>query len=335
MESEGQTLPAPNEMTEEERKNRIKELLAELKELRSIPQSDWHREFENALQLDVESWGNGSWVMREHTLGEDAPRIDFIVVSGDELPEDVKEIFRIFRHKNVIEFKGPGDKLTLLTLRKVAGYTNFYIATAKPEENVKIGEVTATIFASEKDNETFEILEKSGQLEKTDVEGIYRVKDILDMPFQIVMTNELKGAEYAAYRVLKAQVDEKDVDYLLEELKTTTDQTKRERLRGLLGIVETKHTGMVWQKIKEDGRMKDVFWDLFKPQIDEQINEQINERINERISSSRRNDLYRYVQSGGMTVDFAAHEAGITVDQFKQQMDEYNQSNRSHNLQPA
>ena len=307
--------PDPSKMTEKERQERIKELLTELKVLRSIPRSDWHREFENALQLDVESWGNGSWVIREHTLGEDAPRIDFIVVSGDRLPGDVKDVFKRFLRKNVIEFKGPGDKVTPLTIRKVAGYTNFYIATAKPEEDVRIGEVTATIFASEKDDTAFAEMERAGQLEKTDAAGVYLVKGIIDMPFQIVMTGELEGEGYAAYRVLRTQVDEKDVDYLLDELRQTTDAAKRNRLRGLLGIVETKHAGMVWKKIEEDEKMRDVFWDYFKPQRDEE----------------RRNDLYGYVQNGTMTMDNAARNAGISVDQFRQQMEEY----KSRNLQPV
>ena len=162
MSEEKRPLPDPSEMTEKERQERIKELLAELKALRSFPRSDYHKGFEDALQLDVESWKNGAWTMREYTLGEDAPRIDFIVVSGNKLPTNVKAVFKRFLRKNVIEFKGPGDKVTRLIIRKVSGYTNFYIATAKPEEDVKIGEVTATIFASERESGLFEEMEKSG-----------------------------------------------------------------------------------------------------------------------------------------------------------------------------
>ena len=314
----------PSEMTEPERQERIKELLAELKALRSFPRSDWHRGFEDALQLDVESWKE-SWVIREHTLGEDAPRIDFIVVSGGKLPPDVKAVFKRFLRKNVIEFKGPGDKVTLLTIYKVAAYAYFYIATAKADENVHIGEVTATIFASEREDGLFEEMEKAGQLEKTDVKGIYLVKGITDMPFQIVMTSEIEGAEYAAYRVLKTQVDEKDVDYLLEELKKTTDQPTRDHLRGLLGIVEEKHTGMVWNKIEEDEKMRDVFWEYFKPQREAEVNTAVsNARADE-----RRTNLYTYVQEGGMSIDFAARKANLTTDQFRQQMEEYNRTHSS------
>ena len=86
----------PAVMTEAERKRERKLLLQRLKQLNTYPRSDWHREFEDALQLDVESWDNGSWVLREHSLGEDAPRIDFIVVSGNKLPDNVKDVFKGF-----------------------------------------------------------------------------------------------------------------------------------------------------------------------------------------------------------------------------------------------
>ena len=251
-------------------------------------------------------------MIREHTLGEDAPRIDFIVASGGKLPPDVKAVFKRFLRKNVIEFKGPGDKVTRLTIRKVAAYAYFYIATAKPEEDVKIGEVTATIFASEREKGLFEEMEKSGQLEKTDVKGIYLVKGIIDMPFQIVMTSEIEGAEYAAYRVLKSQVDEKDVDYLLQAMKKTTDQQTRDHLRGLLGIVEEKHTGMVLKKIEEDEKMRDVLWEYFKPQRDAEV------------ADTTRTIYFSLVQDGDLTIDRAAQKSGMTTDQFRQQMEEYN-----------
>ena len=313
------TLPdveAVNNLTTAQKAELIAYHREQLKLLRSVPRSDYHRGFEDALQLDVESWNIGAWTIREHTLGEDAPRIDFIVASGDKLPDDVKAVFKRFLHKNVIEFKGPGDKVTPLTIRKVAGYAYFYIATSKPNEGVKIGEVTATIFASEKDNKAFKEMEKAGQLEKTDVKGIYLVKGILDMPYQIVMTSEIEGREYAAYRVLKSKVDEKDVDYLLEELKKTTVQSMRDHLRGLLSIVEEKHTGMVLNKIEEDEKMRDVFWEYFKPQR----NEEINNAVTTARADERRTNLYLYVQDGAMNIDYAAKQANMSPSDFSTAM---------------
>ena len=64
--------------------------------------------------------------------------------------------------------------------------------------------------------------------------------------------------------------------------------------------------------------MRDVFWEYFKPQRDAEIN------------NTTRTNLFTYVQKGGMSIDFAASEANMTTDQFRQQMEEYN---RSQNLQ--
>ena len=263
--------------------------------------------------------------MEQYTLGEDAPRIDFIVVSGDVLPKDVKEIFRIFRPKNLIEFKGPGDKITRKTLRKAAGYVNFYIANAKPEEDVRADNVTLSIFASEGNDKLFSELEAEGTLERTANPNIYMVKGLTDIPFQIVISGEMEGEEYAAYRVLKNKADEKDVEYLLNKLENTASQDLRERLRRILNLVELKNTGLVTKKIREDDKMRDVFMEILKPQIDEQIQQQIQQR--DRIN------LYGFVQRGGMSIDFAAQEAGVTVDQFRQDMDEYQKNQKK--LQPA
>ena len=77
-------------------------------------------------------------------------------------------------------------------------------------------------------------------------------------------------------------------------------------------------------KIEEDKTMRDVLWDYFKPQRDEEVNNAI--------ADNTRANLYGDVRNGTMTMDNAARNAGIPVDQFRQQMEEYN---RSWNLQPV
>ena len=103
----------------------------------------------------------------------------------------------------MIEFKGPGDRLDYLTIRKSIGYANLYIATAKKAEHVTAENVTMSIFASEKNIEDFQKLIKNRILTGTDVPGIYSIDTLTDLPFQIVMLDELKGEAYAAYRVLR------------------------------------------------------------------------------------------------------------------------------------
>ena len=88
------------------------------------------------------------------------------------------------------------------------------------------------------------------------------------------MIGELQGEAYAAYRVLKRHADIADVNVLLNELKQadqTNDQTKMDRLHRILGLVETKNPGTIADRIEEDRRMRSVFWDILKPDIDEAV----------------------------------------------------------------
>lgn len=299
-------LPDPSKMTEAEKKKEIKEHLERLKLLRATPRSDWHREFEDALQIDIDSWKNGSWVLREYTLGEDAPRIDFIVVSGDTLPPDVKEVFKLFRKKNVIEYKRPDDPVDRLVIRKVAAYVNFYIATAKESENVHEDNVTASIFTATKNAPLFEELEKEGIIIKTGTAGIYHVHKVSDLPFQIVITDELEGDGYAAYRALTSNASRNDVELLLKAFKDEKVQDIKERIHRILGLIETKNPGSVAEMIQEDKEMSSIFLDVLKPEIDD----------------IRKKDLFEYVQDGGMSVEFASKKAGMSVEDFRREMEE-------------
>ena len=48
----------------------------------------------------------------------------------------------------------------------------------------------------------FKTMERAGNLTKGEAPGIYRITGITDIPFQIVITGELQGEEFAAYRAL-------------------------------------------------------------------------------------------------------------------------------------
>ena len=55
----------------------------------------------------------------------------------------------------------------------------------------------------------------------------------------------------------------------------------------------------------------------------------VDAEISDAVSNTTRTNLYTYVQKGGMSIDFAASEAHMTTDQFRQQMEEYNRAHSS------
>ena len=127
--------------------------------------------------------------------------------------------------------------------------------------------------------------------------------------------DELEGDDYAAYRILRKHADENDVKILLDALRNADSQIPRDRLHRLLDLAETKNPGSVADLIKEDKEMASIFMQVLKPEIDEEINDAVD--------NATRINLYNYVQNGGMTIDFAAEQAGIPAAQFVQEMESH------------
>ena len=62
--------------------------------------------------------------------------------------------------------------------------------------------------------------------------------------------------------------------------------------------------------------MASILMDVLKPEIDERVNTAVDNAVN----NNTRTNLYLYVQRGGMSVDFAAQEAGMTITDFSNAM---------------
>ena len=232
---------------------------------------------------------------------------------------ELEEVFSFFLLHNALEFKGPGDRLDRLTLRKSAGYGHFLIATAKKEENITAKNVTLSIFASEVNQTDFAEMVKSGTLTKTDTPGVYTVNGLTDLPFQVVIIGELEGEAYAAYRVLKNHAEVTDVKLLLDRLQKAdeeNDQNMMDRLHRILDLVEKKNPGTVADKIEEMKTMKSVFMDVLKPEIDERVNTAVTTAVD----NTTRTNLFIYVQDGAMNLDYAARQANLSISDFSNAM---------------
>ena len=272
-------------MTEQEKKQRIAELRAELKELEATPRSDWHAGFEAALRIETHKYGNLVHIRTEEEIGEVPPRADFVILTEDEKLEFEKAIFKIFRRINILEYKNPHDSLNERVLRKVCGYANLYIGVAEHEDDRPADEVTLSIFRAVKNPELFDKLERDGNLEKS-APGIYHVKGITDLPFQIIITSELDGGGYAAYRALTDRAKAADVERIIQDAEDESESVILDHYGVLLDLVMEKNPQYVNIR-KGDTTMKDMLMEMVKDTFEERLNERVNERVNEQVNITR------------------------------------------------
>ena len=288
----------------QELQKEVDELKAEIEKMRTPPPNDWHSWMDALLHIMLQKYYPDVDIQREFVLGVQPQRADFIVLRKKLI--DLKfMIFAIFRKYNIVEFKSPSDELSIEVLWKAVGYTGSYIYFMKDKEAVSDDEVTLTLIRAAKPVKLFRELD--GNVEQVE-HGIYYIKNWkVNFPIQIIVTKELQGDEYAGIRAITKDPKEADVKKIFEDSKAETDPDMRKYYRAYWEI-SNKLTGDVLEEVKRrNPEMARTLMDLVRPEIDEEINYAVN--------LNTRNNLFTYVQKGGMSADFAAKEAGMnTVD---------------------
>lgn len=86
----------------------------------------WHSAFLAALHIEFENELHLLNIEAEHLLGRKPMQMDVSIIKKEKETAIQKNIGRIFRQHNIIEYKNPGDYLSLNDFYKVYGYTCFY-----------------------------------------------------------------------------------------------------------------------------------------------------------------------------------------------------------------
>jgi hypothetical protein len=194
-----------------------------------------------------------------------------VILTGSETEEFEESIFKIFRGINILEYKNPKDSLNMRTIHKICGYAHFMIGVAEREGDVPPDEVTLSIFRSAKNKELFKTLEEKGQLQKTKWPGIYYLTGITSLPFQIVITSELTGPEYVAFRALTDKANKEDVKDLMDAAKMSMEERLRVYYRVVLNLVSEKNKNITDEIMRSNRMEYQGMLAYFKDEIDAAI----------------------------------------------------------------
>jgi hypothetical protein len=148
----------------------------------------------------------------------------------------------------------------------------------------------------------FSALEKSGNMTKTDTPGIYRVSilsGVFDIPFQIVITSELEGNEYAACRVLAAKAEEADMRQVISLARDETGEVAKNCYRIILNLMLEKHRELFSMITRRANMASDALLDFFKDDIDKIVDERMaqeRKEANVRLEQERQEASVRLEQ---------------------------------------
>jgi hypothetical protein len=230
---------------------------------------------------------------------------------------------------NIIEYKRQDDALNEAVIYKACSYAGMYIA-ANAHGGIQKDQITISIFRAVKNPRLFSAMEKSGNLTKTDTPGIYRVSilsGVFDIPFQIVITGELEGNEYAACRVLAAKAEEADMRQVISLARDETGEEAKNCYKIILTLMLEKHRELFSMITRRANMASDALLDFFKDDIDKIVDERMAQERKEasvRLEQERQKANVRLEQERQKARERLEQErqASVRLEQERQEANE-------------
>ena len=123
----------------------------------------WHPAFYAAAELELKENIEELDLISEYHLSKEPIRIDLLIIKEENADKVMKnEIGHIMRKYNVLEYKGPGDELSIDTLYKTLGYACLYKGYGKTINEIPADELTVSLFREAYPQKLFWELERKG-----------------------------------------------------------------------------------------------------------------------------------------------------------------------------
>jgi hypothetical protein len=176
----------------------------------SIP---WHPAFVQALKLELEPYRDALEFIPEYQLTSEPLEIDVVIVK--KAPDLVieKNIARIFRRINVLEYKSPDDYFSVSDFYKVLSYAFLYAAL----NHTPIEDLTLSIIETRHPRKLFKHIQEAGhgRISET-ASGIYRLTGY-PLEIQVIESKKLPVEENLWLKGLTKDLNPRAAGSILEE----------------------------------------------------------------------------------------------------------------------
>lgn len=155
----------------------------------------WHPAMYAGIQVEFEEEAGQLQFENEHQLGTKPLAVDILIIKKDDSISIKKNIGQIFRRYNIVEYKSPGDYLSIDDFYKVYAYACLYKCKAGGIEQVKVSEVTITFICHGYPRKLVKYLKRNrGYSIIRNGKGIWRMEGD-EFAMQMVVTSRLSKEE--------------------------------------------------------------------------------------------------------------------------------------------
>ena len=237
----------------------------------------WHPAFYAGIQMELQEDADNLDFESEHQLSTKPMQIDVLIIKKENDVPVKKNIGRIFRKRNIIEYKRPDDSLSIDDFYKVYGYTCFYKTDVKYTDSIPLEELTITFVSEGYPRKLIRHLKEVRNYTVIKAEsGIYSVKgDII--PIQIIVTGRLPREENLWLRSLTNKLNKpENAQKLIENYIVQ----KGNNLASSIMETIMRANQKVFQEVNG---MSDIFMEIVQEKFDRKLEEKLQEKLEEKL----------------------------------------------------
>ena len=237
----------------------------------------WHPAFCAATELELRQDLDVLELIPEYNLSKKPLQIDLVIIKKMDWKRTLQnEIGHIMRGHNILEYKGPGDELTIDSFFKVIGYASLYKAQGIAVNKIPASEVTVSFFRNAYPKALFLELKKEGYILKKMYPGIYYVRGKVPFPVQVVVTSQLERKAHCSLRVLTTQVEMQDAELFLEQIHYLESKNERSNIDSVLQV-SVNANKQVYSLLRRQNEMCEALRELMKDEIDKELENKLEQ----------------------------------------------------------
>lgn len=237
----------------------------------------WHPAFCAATELELRQDLDVLELIPEYNLSKKPLQIDLVIIKKMDWKRTLQnEIGHIMRGHNILEYKGPGDELTIDSFFKVIGYASLYKAQGIAVNKIPVSEVTVSFFRNAYPKALFLELKKEGYILKKMYPGIYYVRGKVPFPVQVVVTSQLERKAHCSLRVLTTQVEMQDAELFLEQIHYLESKNERSNIDSVLQV-SVNANKQVYSLLRRQNEMCEALRELMKDEIEKELENKLEQ----------------------------------------------------------
>lgn len=242
----------------------------------------WHQAFYAGIQIEFKDEADKLFFESEHHIGTQPKRIDVLIIKKVDNTSIEKNIGRIFRKHNIIEYKSPEDYISINDYYRVYGYACLYKSDESQEVKIPIEDITITLVSHGYPRKLITHLKKTHKYDIQLIEkGIYYIKGDF-FPIQLLVTRDLSDEQNLWLHNLTNDIQNSTVvNTLISEYEKHKKDTHYKSIMDIIVHANKeafKEVTVVCQALEE------LYWEVHGERIQREQKEALDKAVAEAVA---------------------------------------------------